>query len=364
MRLEVAMRSALSLAKHGIGVCYPNPSVGCVILDKSNNLIGCGRTSDGGRPHAEMNALNSLINSPKGGTAFVTLEPCAHNDNTPSCAELLIKSGIKKVFISILDPDNRTAGKGIKLLKKAGIEVFLGLLSEDSKEINGGYLKRIKTGLPLVSLKIASSMDGKIATNKGESKWITGKIARIHGHTLRANYDVILSGINSILKDNSRLDCRIKGLKKQSPVKIIVDSNLSIPFSSNVLKNIKKYPLIIWTSKFSNNNKKLKLLKLGVNIVELPKNRDNLLNLNYGMKDLSRKGYNTVLVEGGSEIYSSLIKNNLVDKIYFYRSGTIIGGDGLSSIASYKLKKLNLAKKFNVISSEIIDGNILELWKK
>ena len=364
MRLEVAMKSALSLAKYGLGVCYPNPSVGCVILDKSNNLIGCGRTSDGGRPHAEVNALSSLISSPKGGTAFITLEPCAHSDTTPSCAELLIKSGLKKVYISILDPDNRTAGKGIKLLKDAGIEVCVGLLAMDSKEINNGYLKRIKMGLPLVSLKIASSMDGKIATLKGQSKWITGKIARIHGHTLRANYDVILSGINSILKDNSRLDCRIKGLKNQSPVKVIVDSKLSIPFSSKVLKSVKKYPLIIWTSKLSNNNKKLKLRKLGVNIIELSKNKDNLLNLRYGMKDLSRRGYNTVLVEGGSEIYSSLIKNNLVDKIYFYRSGVIIGGDGLSSVSSYKLKKLDLAKNFNIVSSEIIDGDILELWKK
>jgi len=364
MRLEVAMRSALSLAKHGLGVCYPNPSVGCVILDKSNNLIGCGRTSAGGRPHAEMNALNSLISSAKDGTAFVTLEPCAHTTTTPSCAELLVKSGVKKVYISILDPDKRTAGKGVKLLKKAGIKVFVGLLADDSKEINSGFLKRIKSGLPLVSLKIAASMDGKIATCKGQSKWITGRISRIHGHTLRASYDVILSGINTIIKDNSRLDCRIKGLKNQSPVKVIVDSKLSIPFSSNVLKNINKFPLIIWTSKFSNNNKKLKLLKLGVDIIELPRNKDNLLSLNYGIKDLSRRGFNSVLVEGGSEIYSSLIKNELVDKIYFYRSGAIIGGDGLSSVASYQLKQLNLAKSFNIISTEIIDGGVLELWKK
>ena len=131
-----------------------------------------------------------------------------------------------------------------------------------------------------------------------------------------------------------------------------------------LLKNINKFPLIIWTSKFSNNNKKLKLLKLGVDIIELPRNKDNLLSLNYGIKDLSRRGFNSVLVEGGSEIYSSLIKNELVDKIYFYRSGAIIGGDGLSSVASYQLKQLNLAKSFNIISTEIIDGGVLELWKK
>ena len=139
MRLEVAMRAALSLARHGLGVCHPNPSVGCVILDVSNNLIGSGRTSDGGRPHAEFNALSNLDVNPDGGTALVTLEPCAHKDQTPSCAELLVNSGIKKVIISILDPDKRTAGKGIKLLKDAGINVEVGLCKEEAFEINKGY---------------------------------------------------------------------------------------------------------------------------------------------------------------------------------------------------------------------------------
>ena len=234
MQIEVAMRSALSLANHGLGLCYPNPSVGCVILDKYNNLVGCGRTSNGGRPHAEMNALNSLVASPIGGTAFITLEPCAHKGSTPSCAELLIKSGIKRAYISTIDPDRRTAGKGIKLLKEAGIEVFVGLCSEEAKNINFGFLKRINYGLPTVSLKIASSLDGKIGCHNGESKWITGELARTYGHILRAKYDVIVSGINSILKDNSNLNCRIKGLEKHSPVKVIVDTNLSIPLSSNI----------------------------------------------------------------------------------------------------------------------------------
>ena len=364
MRLEVAMRSALSLANHGIGSCYPNPSVGCVILDKSNNLIGCGRTSDGGRPHAELNALSSLQGNPRGGTAFVTLEPCAHKDTTPSCAELLIKSGVKRVYISVKDPDKRTAGKGIKLLEKAGIEVYTGLFYDEASEQNAGFFKRINHGLPSVSLKIASSLDGKIACFNGQSKWLTGKIARTHGHLLRAKYDVILSGINSIIKDNSRLNCRVKGLEKRSPIKVVVDSKLSIPLSSNVINNVKKVPLIIWTSKSSNKKKKKELIDIGVEVLEIPKKNNNYLDLNYGLKNLSKKGYNSLLVEGGSEIYSSLIKEELVDKIYYYRSGKIIGGDGLSSISSYNLINLQNAKKFKIFSSEIIDGDILEIWKK
>jgi len=364
MRLEVAMRAALSLARHGLGVCHPNPSVGCVILDVSNNLIGSGRTSDGGRPHAEFNALSNLDVNPDGGTALVTLEPCAHKGQTPSCAELLVNSGIKKVIISILDPDKRTAGKGIKLLKDAGINVEVGLCKEEAFEINKGYFLRIRNSLPLVTLKIASSMDGKIATKHRESKWITGKIARNHGHLLRANHDAILVGINTIISDNSKLNCRLNGLKKQSPVKVIVDSRLSIPLSANVLKNINRYPVIIWTQKNVRGVKKRKLLDLGVNIKELPKNNKNQLNLKSGLEDLANKGYTRVLVEGGSEISSSLLSKNLVNKIFLYRSGIIIGGDGLSSIASYGLKDLKLAKNFNIVSSKIIDNDLLEEWQR
>ena len=362
MRLEVAMRTALSLANHGLGACYPNPSVGCVILDKFNNLIGCGRTSDGGRPHAELNALSSLKGSPIGGTAIVTLEPCAHKDTTPSCAELLVKSGVKKVYISIKDPDRRTSGKGIKLLRESGIEVFTGFFSDEAKDINAGFLKRINYGLPSVSIKIASSLDGKIASSSGQSKWITGNTARIHGHMLRATHDVILSGINSILKDDSRLNCRIKGLENKSPIKVVIDSKLSIPLSSKVINN--KFPLILWTSKFSNKNKRKELINLGVDVLELPHKKNKYLDLKYGLKDLCKRGYNSVLVEGGSEVYATLIKNELVDKIYFYRSGKIIGGDGLSSISSYNLRRLNNAKKFKIFSSNIIDGDVLEVWKK
>jgi riboflavin biosynthesis protein RibD len=211
MQLEAAMRSALSLAKRGLGVCSPNPSVGCVILDHSNNLIGLGRTSNTGRPHAEKNALDSLTTSARGGTAIVTLEPCAHKDSSPSCAELLVNAGIKHVVIPLLDPDKRTNGKGVKLLKKSGVKVSLGILEEKSLDINAGFFFRLKYNRPLVSLKIASSLDGKIATVNGNSKWITGELSRMHGHSLRANHDVILVGINTVLKDDPKLNCRIQG---------------------------------------------------------------------------------------------------------------------------------------------------------
>ena len=361
MQIEVAMRSALSLAKQGLGVCYPNPSVGCVILDNSNNLIGLGRTSDKGSPHAEMNALNSLTASAKGGTAIVTLEPCAHKNTSPSCAELLISAGIKHVVIPILDPDKRTNGKGVKLLEDSGVKVTLGVLEKESLDINSGFLFRIKYNRPFVSLKIASSLDGKISTFAGKSKWITGELARLHGHSLRANHDVILVGINTVLKDNPRLDCRIKGLEKHSPVRVIVDSSLSIPIKSNVLNNINRIPTIIWTKKYITSPKKKILINMGVKIVELYKN-NNKLNLIEGLTDLSNKGFNRVLVEGGSEISASLMANNLIDKVFLYRSGIFIGGDGLSGIASYNIHNLDLAKRYNLLKTRILDGDVLEEW--
>ena len=361
MQLEVAMRSALSLAKRGIGCCSPNPSVGCLILDRSNNLIGMGRTSDKGRPHAEMNALNSLTASAKGATAIVTLEPCAHKDTSPSCAELLINAGIKHVVISVLDPDIRTNGKGVKLLKKSGVKVSLGLLEEKSLDINAGFIFRLKYNRPLVSLKIASSLDGKIATANGNSKWITGELSRMHGHSLRANHDVILVGINTVLKDDPKLNCRIRGLEKYSPVRVIVDSSLSIPLTSNVIKNLDKIPTIIWTKKNINSPKKKKLINMGVEIIELEK-IDNKLNLIEGLTILSEKGYNKVLVEGGSEISASLMANNLIDKVFLYRSGIFIGGDGLSGIASYNINNLDLIKRYKLLKTRVLDDDVLEEW--
>ena len=361
MQLEVAMRSALSLAKRGIGCCSPNPSVGCLILDRSNNLIGMGRTSDKGRPHAEMNALNSLTASAKGATAIVTLEPCAHKDTSPSCAELLINAGIKHVVISVLDPDIRTNGKGVKLLKKSGVKVSLGLLEEKSLDINAGFIFRLKYNRPLVSLKIASSLDGKIATANGNSKWITGELSRMHGHSLRANHDVILVGINTVLKDDPKLNCRIRGLEKYSPVRVIVDSSLSIPLTSNVLNNLDKIPTIIWTKKNINSPKKKKLINMGVEIIELEK-IDNKLNLIEGLTYLSEKGYNKVLVEGGSEISASLMANNLIDKVFLYRSGIFIGGDGLSGIASYNINNLDLIKRYKLLKTRVLDDDVLEEW--
>jgi diaminohydroxyphosphoribosylaminopyrimidine deaminase / 5-amino-6-(5-phosphoribosylamino)uracil reductase len=361
MQLDVAMRSALSLARRGLGKCYPNPSVGCIILDRYSNLIGVGRTSNKGRPHAEEAALDSLVGSPKGGTAIISLEPCAHSNSKLSCVEKIINAGIKHVVIPMIDPDERTNGNGVRILRNSGIKVSVGSYKNEAFDINYGFFTRIKNKRPLVSLKIASSLDGKIATKSGKSKWITSDLSRLHGHSLRANHDVILVGINTILKDDSILNCRIKGMEKFSPVKVIADSNLRIPLSSNILRNNNKIPTIIWTKKNLNSNKRNKLIKIGVTIVELNE-RKGKLNLLEGLNNLAERGFNRVLVEGGSTIAGSLLDSNLIDKVFLYRNGIFIGGDGLSSIGPYKIESLPLAKRFQLLKTRILDGDVLEEW--
>ena len=183
----------------------------------------------------------------------------------------------------------------------------------------------------------------------------------MHGHSLRASHDVILVGINTVLKDDPKLNCRIRGLEKYSPVRVIVDSSLSIPLTSNVIKNLDKIPTIIWTKQNINSPKKKKLINMGVEIIELEK-IDNKLNLIEGLTYLSEKGYNKVLVEGGSEISASLMANNLIDKVFLYRSGIFIGGDGLSGIASYNINNLDLIKRYKLLKTRVLDDDVLEEW--
>lgn len=363
MQMQDAMRSALSLARHGIGICGPNPSVGCIVLNSDMNLVSSARTGLNGRPHAEEIAIKNCKSGLKGGTAFVTLEPCAHNERRESCASLIVKSGIKKIYIACTDPDKRTAGKGISILKKGGLEVYLGMYEDVAKDINGGFFSRIIRGRPQVALKIASSLDGKIANPHGQSKWITGKFARKHGHIKRAIHDAILVGINTVHKDDPKLTCRIKGLESQTPKRIVVDKSLSISLKSNIISTLHKGPVYIWTSKKSDKHKKDKLNNLGVNIIELSQDKKQKLNLLEGLKDLGKRGINNLLIEGGGKISASLLSQNLIDKLYLYRSGMFLGENSISSVSVLDTKTIFLDKTFFRVSSRVLENDVYEEWK-
>ena len=363
MQIRTAMKSALSYAKHGIGISGKNPSVGCVILNSDMDLVSLGRTGFNGRPHAEKIALESLKSDINGGVAVITLEPCAHENKNGSCASLLAKSGIKKIYVSCLDPDRRTNGKGIEILRKAGIEVSLGMRESEAKNLNQGFFSRILRSRPYISLKMATSLDSKIATPEGKSKWITGALARKHGHMQRAKSDAILIGINTLIKDDPLLTCRIRGLEKHSPDRIVVDSSLSIPINSNLIKTLKLSPLQVWTSKKSDKSKKKKLIDLGISVLELDDCGDRKLKLKDGLKDLANRGINNLLVEGGGKVSATLLSNNLVDRIFLYRSGKILGDTSISSVSGLDLNTISLNEKFQRIDARQLDDDVFEEWR-
>src|SRR3984893_7773307 len=229
-----AMRAALALAHRGLGTVWPNPSVGCVIV-KDGRVVGRGSTQPRGRPHGETEALARAGAAARGATAYVTLEPCSYWGKTPPCADALIAAGLRRVVVALEDPDPRVAGAGIARLRAGGIGVEIGLGAAEAAEINAGFLQRVRLGRPLVTLKLATSLDGRIATAAGESRWITGPLARERGHLLRATHDAILVGTATVLADDPQLTCRLPGLVDRSPVRIVIDRQLRIPPSVRLI---------------------------------------------------------------------------------------------------------------------------------
>src|SRR5437868_3594593 len=228
------MRAALALARRGLGTTWPNPSVGCVIV-KNGHVISRGWTGRGGRPHGETEALRRAGAAAQGATAYVTLEPRSHWGKTPPCSDALIAAWLRRVVIALEDPDPRVAGTGIEALRKAGVAVELGLCAAEAAELNAGFLQRVRFGRPLVTLKLATSLDGRIATAAGESRWITGPPARDRAHLLRATHDAIIVGTATVLADDPQLTCRLPGLADRSPVRIVIDRQLRIPLTARIL---------------------------------------------------------------------------------------------------------------------------------
>ncbi|MEO0719915.1 MAG: bifunctional diaminohydroxyphosphoribosylaminopyrimidine deaminase/5-amino-6-(5-phosphoribosylamino)uracil reductase RibD, partial [Pseudomonadota bacterium] len=236
------MRAALDLARRGLGRTWPNPAVGCVIV-KDGELVSRGWTQPGGRPHAEVEALARAGSSAQGATVYVTLEPCAHHGVTPPCSEALVSAGVARVVTAFEDPDPRVAGRGHDLLRAAGIEVTTGLMETEARNVNAGYLMRRDKGRPFLTLKLASTLDGRIATSAGESKWITGEESRRRVHLLRASHDAILVGAGTARADDPGLDVRLPGLEMRSPVRIVADSRLSLPMESQLAQSTPQRPL-------------------------------------------------------------------------------------------------------------------------
>src|SRR6266853_3702784 len=260
------MRAALGLARRGLGRVWPNPAVGCVIV-KDGRAVGRGWTQPGGRPHAETEALARAAAAAHGATAYVTLEPCCHWGRTPPCADALIAAGLGRVVVALEDPDPRVAGGGVARLRAAGIAVEAGLGAAEAAEINAGFFQRVRLGRPLVTLKLATSLDGRIATASGESRWITGAPARERAHLLRATHDAILVGTDTVLTDDPQLTCRLPGLASRSPVRIVLDRQLRIPPTARIIAEARQVPTWLMTLSSANPGRQKSLRAAGVEVI-------------------------------------------------------------------------------------------------
>ena len=353
------MRAALSLARRVLGTVWPNPAVGCVLV-KDGEVVGRGWTQPGGRPHGETEALARAGALAQGATAYISLEPCAHHGKTPPCADALIAAGIARAVVAIEDPDPRVAGRGLERLRTAGIKVETGIGAKEATEINAGFFKRIAEGRPLVTLKLASTLDGRIATASGESQWITGEAARDRAHLLRATHDAVMVGVGTVVADNPELTCRLPGLEARSPVRIVIDGSLRTPLTVKLIAHAKQVPTWIVHRHGADAARCQALRDCGVELIEVPVSESVEMDLTVAFAELGRRGLTRVLVEGGAGLAGELMEEGLVDRLAWFHAPMLIGGDGLPAIAAFGVEKLGMAPKFKRLSLETIGNDVLE----
>lgn len=321
---EEWMRLALRFAVRHEGQTMPNPSVGCVLV-KNDQLIAAAVTAKGGRPHAEALAIESTVAHAFGATAYVTLEPCAHEGKTPPCAKTIIAAGIKRVFIGAKDPDPRVNGKGVAMLREAGIEVRENILAKETAAHHAAFFRRTLHNRPYIRLKLATSVDGFMARSDG-GRWITGEQSRNVGHLLRAQNEAIITGIGTVLADNPRLDCRLPGLQDASPLRIVCDRNLRIPNDAAILdKNLPMKTIVATTSEAlkANPAKAEMLQKSGAEIYQIE--GDFLAGLNV---KLAGQGISSALVEAGPALLGAFLKSGLANEIYWLRADFALENKG------------------------------------
>lgn len=357
------MRAALALARRGLGNVWPNPSVGCVIV-KDGRVVGRGWTQPGGRPHAETEALAMAGEGARGATAYVTLEPCSHHGKTAPCAEALIQAGVARVVAAMEDCDPRVSGQGLTMLREAGIAVSSGICADEAAELNAGFFLKVREGRPLVTLKLASTLDGRIATHTGESKWITGESSRACAHLLRAEHDVVMVGSGTALADDPELTCRLPGLEDRSPVRVVVDGRLRLPLTSRVVATANEIPTWVLTLEGGDDARIEAFQDAGVDVVEIPEGPDHTVDLGAALMVLAESGVTRVLVEGGAHLAAGLLRAGLVDRLVWFRSARFMGGDGLPSAVAFGVDHLAQAPRFERVEIRPVAEDVMEIYKK
>lgn len=366
MAEEQFMKRAIELAKQGVGWTAPNPLVGAVVV-KNGRVIGEGYHRKYGELHAERNALAACTEDPAGATLYVTLEPCCHYGKTPPCTEIIIEKKIAKVVIGSRDPNPKVAGKGARILREHGINVVEDYMREACDALNPVFFHYITTKTPYVVLKFAMTLDGKIATRTGASKWITGEAARNHVHQLRGRYAGILAGIGTVLADDPMLNCRIDGTHQ--PLRIILDSHLRIPMGSRLVRSAKEYPLLIVCNESTRDreegtNRIQKLEEAGAKVWTLPE-KNGHPDLNVLMQRLGEEKIDSVLIEGGGTVNEAALKAHIVHHVYAYIAPKIFGGEdaktpveGSGIRLPQECAKLRLAKITVLLNDMLLEYDV------
>lgn len=339
---------AIELALQADYRTSPNPMVGAVVVDVAGNLAGEGYHRQAGQPHAEQEALAAAGDRARGGTMYVNLEPCTHLHRTPSCAEAALLAGIARVVVSMPDPDDRVSGKGIAKLEAAGIETVVGVHEERAGRLNEFYVKHRLTGRPFVSAKFAMSLDGKIATRAGESRWITGEESRLHGHRLRHIHDAILVGVGTVIADDPELSARLDGEDVRQPLRVVLDSQLRTRMSARVVGP----NTLIATTRSG--------LVGAAEILPLPATAEGRVPLAPLLDELGKRGILSLLVEGGSEVHGSFLAEGLVDKVHVYVAPRLIGGrDAPGAIGGSGVERLVEAIQLRDLDTTRLGADIL-----
>ena len=356
------MQSALALATRGAGRTWPNPAVGCIIV-KGGRVIGRGTTAPSGRPHAEVVALRMAGSNANGATAYVTLEPCAHHGETPPCAEALAKAGVARVVAALQDPDPRVAGGGFAHLQAAGIKVTTGIEAEAASRHHKGFLTRVQSGRPALTLKLAASLDGRIATRTGESQWITGPDARHFVHELRSRHDAVLAGSATARADDPALTVRGRG-QVASPVRLVIDSKLTLSPTSKLAKTAEDTPVWVLTDQNRIGTEPAKRLQdCGVDLVPVPTHEDHL-DLTAALQSLGDRGLTQIFCEGGGGLAAALIKAGLVDDLIVMSAGLVLGGDGHPALGAIGLDDLSTAPRFTRRGMRALGADVATFWER
>jgi len=353
------MECALSLARLAMGYTSPNPAVGAVIV-KEGLAVGMGYTQPVGCEHAEIMALRQAGDRARGATMYVTLEPCPHYGRTPPCTEAIIDAGVLEVHIALLDPNPVVSGRGVKRLNETGIKTRIGMCQQEACEINEAYIKHITTGLPFVVAKFAMSLDGKIATRTGDSKWITKEETRRYAHALRHTVDAIMVGVNTVVADNPRLTAKgcggRGGTGRKQPLRLVIDSRGKVPLNSRIFEPPGEVLLAV-VSPFD-SAKREQLIEVGAEVVELPARRGSV-DIVELLRFLGRRGIVTILVEGGGRLLGSLFDYQLVDKVLAFISPVIIGGCEAVSVGGNGVDNMAKAPRLTRVDIKTFGDDVL-----